>query len=281
MRLCCFSMVKDEADIIEDWLRYAISIFGPGNVVVLDDASSDGTSDILFHYRSLIRTERVRSSAAGPSKGELMTAAMNADRGAYDILVPLDADEFIGLQNSWRRSDVMQVFEGLDVARTGRFKFPLTYQAIPPLSAAPNGIRLIKDFSVTSYEFFGNRRTDFAKTFFSARHFISVDSGNHHGASACERVDYTDFWLYHFPARSLDQFAKKILNGARYAGLWEKYDKAQHWRRAFDAYRCGELESHYRKVFVDVSKHRRAEWPSDELTFIDDHPNLPPRCRRS
>jgi glycosyltransferase involved in cell wall biosynthesis len=270
-------MVKDEADIIEDWLRYAISLFGSGNVVVLDDSSSDGTSDILAHYHSHIRIQRVRSSAEGPSKGDLMTAAMNASRDAYDVLVPLDADEFIGLQNSWRRSDILQVLEGLEPARTGRFKFPLTYQAIPPLVAQPNGIRSIKEFSVTSYEFFGSRHTDFAKTFFSARYFLSVDSGNHNGKSACKRVDYTSLWLYHFPARSLDQFAKKILNGAQYAGHWEKYDKAQHWRRAFDAFKRGELESHYRKLFVDVPKHRRVHWSSDTLAFIDGDPHLPPR----
>ncbi len=279
MRVCCFSMVKDEADIIEDWLRYAIALFGPGNVVVLDDASSDGTSDILLHYRAFIRTERVCSNSAGPSKGELMSAAMNADKNAYDLLVPLDADEFVGEQNSWTPGTIRGVMAGLDVVHVGRFKFPLTYQAIPPLAVHPKGIRSIEAFSVTSYEFFVSRHTDFAKTFFSARHFLSVDSGNHHGTSACERVDHTSLWLYHFPARSLDQFARKILNGADYAGGWRHYDKAQHWHRAFDALGKGDLEAHYRKVFLDIPRHRRARWPSAALRLIDADPSLPPRFR--
>ena len=49
-----FTMVKDEVDIVEDWLKYHGSIFGYQNLYVIDNFSTDGTYEILLKYHNLL-----------------------------------------------------------------------------------------------------------------------------------------------------------------------------------------------------------------------------------
>ena len=65
-----FTMVKDEADIVEDWIIYHASIFGYDNIYVIDNYSSDGTYEILQKYVPGINLYRERDYK---KKGEFMT----------------------------------------------------------------------------------------------------------------------------------------------------------------------------------------------------------------
>src|SRR3954471_2702892 len=107
-------MIKDEVDIVEDWLRHTLDLFGSGNVYVLDNESTDGTQSILRHYRPHVWSESVKANVEGAAKGQLVTAMMREHRHDCDFLVPLDGDEFIGLQNSWDREGILGTFARLD-----------------------------------------------------------------------------------------------------------------------------------------------------------------------
>ena len=43
-------MVKDEVDIVEDWIKYHGNIFGYKNLYIIDNNSVDGTYEILQKY---------------------------------------------------------------------------------------------------------------------------------------------------------------------------------------------------------------------------------------
>ena len=47
-------MVKDEGDIIRDWIVYHGSMFGYSNLFVIDNLSTDGTYEILNEYKDAI-----------------------------------------------------------------------------------------------------------------------------------------------------------------------------------------------------------------------------------
>ena len=89
-----FTMVKDEVDIIEDWLLYHGTIFGFNNLYVIDNFSTDGTYEILLKYKKkgifLIREKDYKH------KGLYMRHLIK-DRTIqnYDLAYPLDVDEFI------------------------------------------------------------------------------------------------------------------------------------------------------------------------------------------
>ena len=45
-----FTMVKDEVDIIEDWILYHGAIFGFHNLYIVDNMSTDGTYELMQKY---------------------------------------------------------------------------------------------------------------------------------------------------------------------------------------------------------------------------------------
>jgi hypothetical protein len=277
VRIKCFGMVKDEIDLIEDWLRHALDIFGPGNVYVLDHESSDGTEAVLHNYRDVVWSRTVQASADEQPKGRLITALMHEHRNDCDLLVPLDGDEFIGLQNSWDRDGIRAEFERLDTRRYGRFKFALTYQVIPAIEDMAFPVRSLTDFSVTSYEFFGDTYNGFAKTFYSANAFARTDNGNHFGESSQPAVQHTSLWLYHYHARSLNQYRDKILKGAAFTNYWTKYRYSGHWQEAYRAHQDGRFEEYFESAQRRLPRHRRITWPAERLRALDQDPALP--CR--
>lgn len=273
----CFAMIKDEVDIVEDWLRHTLDLFGSGNVYVLDNESTDGTESILRHYRPHVWSESVKASVEGPSKGQLITSLMHEHKDECDILVPIDGDEFIGLQNSWDRDAIIAEFERLDLRQYGRFKFPLNYDAIAAADEDNFPVRSLNNFSVTSYEFFGDTYKDFAKVFYSAEPFIRSDNGNHFGESSQPSVQYTSLWLYHYSLRSLRQFEKKILNAAAYTNYWKTHRYSRHWKAAYEAYLEGRFREHYETQLGRLRQQRRMTWPAARLRALDLDPRLPAR----
>ena len=89
-----FTMVKDEIDIVEDWLKYHGTLFGYKNLYIIDNMSIDGTFEKLQEYKS-----KGISLIQKPNymlKGEYMNELINHPNcGDYDIAYPIDIDEFI------------------------------------------------------------------------------------------------------------------------------------------------------------------------------------------
>jgi len=270
-------MIKDEVDIVEDWLRHTLDLFGPGNVYVLDNESSDGTQNILEHYRPHIWSKTVEACVEGPSKGQLITALMHEHKDTCDLLVPLDGDEFIGLQNNWDRDAILAEFHGLDLTRFGRFKFTLNYDAIAGLEEVAFPVRELQDFSLFSYEILDGAYKDFAKTFFAADAFVKSDNGNHFGESHRPDVHYTSLWLYHYSYRNLKQYEKKIINAAAYNNYWKKHPHSTHWKAAYHAHLEGKFQGHCERLLGRLRHQRRMSWPAVRLRALDESSDLPPR----
>ena len=95
-RIIAVAMVKNEADVIESFVRHTLSF--ADELLVCDHQSTDGTRRILEHLRDeglplAIRTEY----RAAYVQAEVTNALLREAAGAYgaDLVVPLDADEFL------------------------------------------------------------------------------------------------------------------------------------------------------------------------------------------
>lgn len=97
MRLAGVSIVRDEADIIEAWVRH--NLFFLDHLYIVDDGSTDQTTRIL----DILVTEGLpisvtsEKSLAAYHQGERTTAliAYAMAASSWDFVFPLDGDEFI------------------------------------------------------------------------------------------------------------------------------------------------------------------------------------------
>ena len=211
-----FTMVKNEVDIVEDWLKYHGTLFGYNNLNIIDNMSDDGTYEKLQEYvKKGIRLSRELDYT---KKGDYMNELIHKpDQGDYDIAYPLDIDEFI-------------VYYDKEQNRLLPFK---TVGYLNSLSLENNIFKAnyiqaqISNGSNYGY----NRATiesehgkyddykDMAKTFFNRRTWNGViDHGNHY----CTR-DYlmTDVCLVHYHCRNLDQMKAKVVNNVKGLGYDE------------------------------------------------------------
>ena len=95
VRVVIATMVKDEDDVIEEWIRYYSSLFGYKNLFIIDNNSSDKTYEICEKYLKYgLHLERHDNYKM---KGALMTMIKN--NNPSDFFIPVDIDEFIVYKN--------------------------------------------------------------------------------------------------------------------------------------------------------------------------------------
>src|SRR5438477_425867 len=97
MRLVAIATAKNEGDIIEAFVRHTLALVS--HLVILDDASTDGTRAILEALRQEgLALDIVEDHATGHPQGERMTRLMRDHairRHGAEWVLPLDADEFV------------------------------------------------------------------------------------------------------------------------------------------------------------------------------------------
>lgn len=203
-----FTMVKDEVDIVEDWLLYHGYIFGFPNLHIIDNYSSDGTYEILQKYEReknifLIREKNYRK------KGLFMRHLIKDRIGRnYDIAYPLDIDEFIVLydksKNSINLTDIRIYLQSLPT-HYKNYKTNYIYSTISSHESFGYE-KACQECKYGFYSDYGNQ----AKTFFNNRIWNgNIDHGNH-----CSDEEYymTDLCLLHFHCRNINQIKKKTIN---------------------------------------------------------------------
>ncbi len=211
-----FMMVKDEVDIIEDWLKYHGSIFGFSNLYIIDNYSKDGTYEILQKYQEGRRGIYLIRKKDYKLKGDYMYHLMKDVAKNYDIAYPLDADEFIvfydKVGNRIRTDNIRNYLDGLSTDHDN-------YKANYIMSTIDTADHIGYERATVQANF--GLYTDYgrmAKTFFNNHKWKtrSLDHGNHHPNS-----DYllTDICLLHYHCRNLEQMKKKVYNNVEGLGF--------------------------------------------------------------
>lgn len=93
MRLIAVSMIRNEADILPDFLGHCAALFD--EVLVADHCSTDGTAEMLAAAARRMPLSVWRFPYAMKAQAAVMTGlAQEAARRGADHILPLDADEF-------------------------------------------------------------------------------------------------------------------------------------------------------------------------------------------
>ena len=270
-RVHLYLFVKDQAELLGDWIRFHTHVFSAANLHIVDHQTTDGVARRFLDEASASGAHVVPHEGDFKDKHKVLSKLMRSTGGDAEFLVPLDVDEFVGV---WRPSNRSYTFQKADIMdefarlpRDGRkYKFgwvnPHICRHDDPASRRPAvyATKFPKRSAMMISPTAGNPSGCVSKTFFPADSFIATDQGNHEGrvqrdltipckprdCSSCYHTEETHgLTLVHLGARhamTYQNYRGKMIRGA----LSYNHDATARERD------CKPLGHHYCKFWVQL-----------------------------
>ena len=90
------TMARDEGPLLRVWAEHHARLVGAGNVLILDDSTSDGSTDALGDLGcTLHRLPTFRGERFEGARMQLVSGIAQGLLAVYDYVVFVDADEFL------------------------------------------------------------------------------------------------------------------------------------------------------------------------------------------
>ena len=202
-----FTMVKDECDIIRDWILYHGYLFGFDNLFIIDNMSSDGTFEIINEY--VEKGIHIYRESNYIEKGIFMKQLINGNCSGNDIAFPIDIDEFIVYhERGWKHinCDKDKINDYINGLNNGCRLYKANY-LLSMITCDGGYQRAVCENEYAIYCDYA----DHAKSFFRVNLYNGdIDHGNHIN----NKTEYfmSNICLVHFHCRNLEQMKKKVLN---------------------------------------------------------------------
>ena len=273
-RIISLSMVKNEHDVIEPFLRHHSQFIDC--MVILDNASVDDTRRIAIDCARELKNVIVADNEEfGYSQAERMTRMMRYCQTAFfaDFLLLLDADEFLAVAD---RSELTAALDAIPPGGAGFLPWRTyvlvpgdiaTTQHDPPRTIRWRRVRETPLFRKIALRLDGIYRPD-----------LEIQQGNHSATAASggalRSIDL-NLPLLHFPVRCKEQFAAKSVVG--WMAYLAKTPNARaerngyQWAEGFDLVAAG-ADDGWKAVVCEKSlkyaqERQKVDWKTD---VIDD-----------
>lgn len=209
IQIFSISMVKNEMDVIESFVRYNLNILD--GMIILDNGSTDDTLKILKLLKKeglpvFILEDQDKEFKHAKKMNLLLLKAINEYNA--DIIVPLDADEFIISNNGNPR----KILEKID---TQTFHYVKWKTYVPNFERnekfIPARITRVRDESVETFH-----KVVLPKELV-INHDVKLTTGSHdllfepEYANNIKSVFNAELRIAHFPIRSKEQTISKIV----------------------------------------------------------------------
>lgn len=235
MKIVSITMIKNESDIIESFIRYNLNIFD--EMLILDNGSTDDSANIINELQNENLPIVLLNDRDGYyDQNDKMTCLLKKAIWEYgaDIVCPLDADEFMSSDFANPR----EIIENVDVNLYYQVKWE-TYVATANDDVNVNFI----PSRIT------HKREDKYETLYKViipksivSYFdVSIDMGSHNLVfknphEKLTPVRLSNLRIAHFPLRSIEQCMSKILVG--WPNLIKKNKEnsiwGHHWKSFFE-----------------------------------------------
>ena len=240
-------LVRDEADVVDAQLAYHLHA-GVDEVIAMDNASSDGTTEILERYERAGCLRLLREPGEDMRQDEWVTrmARLAATEHGADWVVHADADEFWWPRGGSVKDVLATVPERFGVVR-GCWRHFLPR----PDDGAFFAERMTVRLATPAHP--GDKKTIFhahQKVAHRAHAGVEIERGNHNAeAPGLEPLRaWHPLEVLHFSFRSVAQLERKA------RGNWLRsptYEATAHRLLLDEAYRAGRLREHYDEHAVD------------------------------
>ena len=278
MRVFAATMVRNEADIVEAFVRHNLSFLD--GLVIIDHASVDGTAAILSSLqREGLPLRVLRDTSLEFFQAERMTALARETlvRERCDFVLAMDADEFIKCAS---RKAMEQALAAIPAQAHGAVHW-LTYvpDAFDDAFRVPDLRRRRRTERHASYKSIVGRS-------FVARPRQYLVSGNHlvddlDAPTPPARVVLSPdvVALAHYPVRSRVQLERKIVLGylAHLATRPDNDRQAAHWREHFARLRDGEQlgDPELADIAFNYGLSATDRGPADPAQLVEDPIAMP------
>lgn len=203
-----FCLTRNEYDLIESFIAYYGAIFGPENVVILDNGSSHPV--VLRVYEEAqkhgVTIVSMPTRQKPHWKKEALTEVMTRYKDSCDYLLPLDTDEFlcwVNPETNQPHCDAERIHQTLSELpkEASLFKMPFEYRSL--VSPQDEGYEDYKytcpPRQVKHFWPLIDKSLDFGpKSFYRANAFLEGEDGNHHGVVSDGETALTNLGLFHF-----------------------------------------------------------------------------------
>jgi hypothetical protein len=210
LKLVGVAMVRNEADILEAFVRHNLTVLD--RMLVVDHASVDGTEQILASLvREGLPLVAMRDESSGyPLQAMIVALARNAfaEHGA-DYVVPLDGDEFLKVPS---RPALEAALAALPAGHHARLEW-LTY--VPEFAPGADAMQAMQGAKRVKGERHGLTKTIVAKSF-AAEPAATIELGAHAVRAPDAQTTAPHVMLpqaiaanAHVPFRSVQQYKAK------------------------------------------------------------------------
>ena len=203
LKIIIATMVKNEDDIIDDWILYHGNIFGYHNLFIIDNYSTDNTYKKCLKY--INKGINLCQKKNYIFKGDYMTNIMKNNN--CDIFIPLDIDEFIVYydNNEVKTDNIINYLNNIIKLNPNNLVFKCNY--ISPILTNNNNNDLDR-FKYGDLLDYGNLAKSFINKHNITNNFL-FDHGNH---MMVKNYIVTKLCLIHYHQRTHKQCIKKIYN---------------------------------------------------------------------
>lgn len=220
--IAALSMVKNEQDVIESFVRHVLSFCDV--LLICDHHSSDLTGGILSQLQQeglplVVYHEENPAYIQSEVMTNLAKAAL--DSYAADLLLPLDADEFLVPQHN---GDIRSILEALPTDSVYR----LPWRGYAPVCWQEN-VFLLQQEAVQARDFLPGQKIIVGAECVRKKDF-HLQEGNHNvilhlpeGEQIIPQVLQDKLELAHYCWRSLEQYATKVMTS--WPNLVAKYSQ--------------------------------------------------------
>lgn len=259
IRLAMTILVKNEADIIEDNIRFHASQ-GVDCFAVMDNGSNDGTREILERLSSEFDLHIIDQPEQNYQQARWMTQLADYCRIFLraDLVISNDADEFWQAENSGTLKDLLKKTDSIVTVRRYnmaldesalqdrfhyadaclRVKNPILYDSTTQINETAVAMLLIKISP---------------KTIVNPHGLIRMKGGNHrakHGWRLINARTEPGISVHHYPIRNYHQFEQNIINRKRLLETTQA-KMGDHYRRWVQIYNEGNLKKEFDRFILN------------------------------
>ena len=118
-----FSFVKNESYLLKRWIPYHLNLCGRENIHIIDHNSTDDSAQLYSKYNLNV----IHTNEPFKMKKTILTNLMLTFKDKADILIPMDADEFLCAFN--KNEDCLcakqEIYRELNSIPLGKKRFAL------------------------------------------------------------------------------------------------------------------------------------------------------------